>query len=400
MAIEFLGQPFTDEHEAGNVLRNALTRADAEHFLAITAWAKASGLRRLGSSIENFNYNGGHSVIVLGVDEGGATREGLGFAHELFHEAYVFHDRGSRTFHPKLYMVEGNSWATIVVGSSNVTMGGLYTNYEVSLAVHLEQGDADYVHLIDEVHEYYRKLGNHPEAFQQLTEEVIDQLESDPQVIIHSERHARRPDGPGERRGSGQTEGGLFGAPVTGLSNAPAPGLEPPPGGEDDRADDDSMTSTFVAVDRSLEDEEAPQAPSEPSRVTGFWKRLSQSNGSHTSSPGQIIIPRRFGDFFPEMDVEIDRTEQGGTRQLASYFPVDFYDGDYHRRVEEARAIRYEPATYHPRPNIEYRFAFRDAQVFNRLQPGDILMFKLNEDGDIEVRRLPSDARTGNFGDI
>jgi len=47
-------------------------------------------------------------------------------------------DENESTFHPKLYLFKSADAADLVVGSGNLTTGGLFTNYEASLALSLD----------------------------------------------------------------------------------------------------------------------------------------------------------------------------------------------------------------------------------------------------------------------
>jgi hypothetical protein len=109
--------------------------------------------------------------------------------------------------------------------------------------------------------------------------------------------------------------------------------------------------------------------------ASGFFKRLSNNDVSLTSSPGQMIIPIQFLDFFPDLTVQKDESPTGGPRQLAAEFQVTFVDGAFSKTVL-ARVIYYEPAITHPRPNAEIRFTFRDREVLGRLSADDVLRFE------------------------
>jgi hypothetical protein len=62
---------------------------------------------------------------------GGTSREVLEELLRWKCETLVFHNANARaTFHPKMYLFESESSATLFIGSSNLTDGGLYTNYE------------------------------------------------------------------------------------------------------------------------------------------------------------------------------------------------------------------------------------------------------------------------------
>lgn len=52
---------------------------------------------------------------------------------------FLYHERG-RTFHPKVYLLadEARGRALLIVGSSNWTSGGMFTNIEANVVVHLD----------------------------------------------------------------------------------------------------------------------------------------------------------------------------------------------------------------------------------------------------------------------
>lgn len=71
--------------------------------------------------------------ITLGVDLNGTSREVLEEVSSWECEAHVFHNAAPRSiFHPKLYLFQSPNSATIIVGSNNLTDGGLYTNHELA----------------------------------------------------------------------------------------------------------------------------------------------------------------------------------------------------------------------------------------------------------------------------
>ena len=174
--VDFLGQPFHDADQIGTVITAALEAGGRESMWVATAWGKRSGLSRIANSLSMFREGGGRTEIVLGVDEGGATKEGLELALALYDKAYVFHDPGSRTFHPKIYVVEGVSAATAVVGSSNTTKGGLYTNYEAAVSIDLDLGREDDVAFLSSVRAYYDRLKALSDFCKQLSEAWIEKV--------------------------------------------------------------------------------------------------------------------------------------------------------------------------------------------------------------------------------
>ena len=128
-------------------------------------------------------------------------------ALELFDAAWIFHDPRSSDLHPKMYVVESEAAATMVVGSGNLTKGGLFTNYEVALEVTLDLAIEEDASLRAEGRGYFDRLSG-SSAAKPLTATLIEELMDDPTVLLGSERQANR-----ARSGSA---GAAVGSPVFG----------------------------------------------------------------------------------------------------------------------------------------------------------------------------------------
>jgi HKD family nuclease len=75
-------------------------------------------------------------------------------------------DTGSRSilFHPKLYLAASASKATVIIGSANLTFGGLHNNIEVSTRVNLNLSNAADKVFCDKVTEAFAEmLKGHPQ---------------------------------------------------------------------------------------------------------------------------------------------------------------------------------------------------------------------------------------------
>ncbi len=386
MEVRLLNQPLGGEHQLGTVLSACLRSGEFGCFRIAVAWAKRSGLSRIADDLRFFSEAGGDSVAIIGIDEGGATVEGLALALELFRETWVFHD-GARTFHPKLYYLEGSNSATLIGGSGNLTRGGLFTNFEAALSLHLDLNEAPDEVVAAASRQYFAALLSLRDNVRLLSPELLERLAAAPQYrVLSEETQNRRRTASNRVRG---TEGpDLFGPPAAGLCGAPPAQLPP------------------LLWDESDNDDLLPpeQPASRASELLGFWKRLSASDASTTSSPGQIIIPIAYRPFFEPLKLDKDETATGGTRQSSRRFVVTYGDDRYGddsvtRTVADARAIIYEPAVHHLRKNIELRFTFRDQEILHRLQTDDILEFARTGDAII-VRHRPAGARSGRFGQL
>lgn len=110
-----------------------------------TAFAKGSGVSRLLGSFERVLSRGGEIQVVYGLDFRITDPEAIDEFHRLADANpdavthYAYSDWGlalSHSFHPKLYVCassEGN--AHVLLGSSNLTQGGLWDNFEVNAAI-------------------------------------------------------------------------------------------------------------------------------------------------------------------------------------------------------------------------------------------------------------------------
>jgi hypothetical protein len=397
MGIEFLGQPFPGGEQIGGVVGSALE--DDAHTGAwfVTAWGKQSGLSRMAPSLERLRARGGKVEAVLGVDEGGATVEGLKLALALLDSAWIFHDPGPRTFHPKMYVVEGEEKATAVVGSGNLTKGGLFTNYEAAVVARLDLARADDASFLADARRYFERLVD-SEVCVKLTDALIDDLRADPRVLLLSERQANR--ARARRRGSAPGGGSVFGTKgLTELLGAPPPGVPPL---TDESSDDDDL---LVPPELPAGEDGEPGAGAPPAAapeagepaaaeggLNGFFKALSRNDVSLKDSPGQIIIPIAFLPFFGELEVQKDEAASGGPRQSHREFSLTYRDGGSDKTVATGRVILYEPAATHKRRNAEVRFTFRDRDILTSLSKDQVLLFTRSEEG-IVVERLPAGWR-------
>lgn len=188
MKIQFAGQPFADHPNLIDFIEHARDERFDELKIAV-AWAKRSGIGRVWDVLQEFRAGGGKVLLILGVSEGGATKEGLELALQLADKSYVFHDP-RRTFHPKVYYGFSSDTRSLLVGSSNLTAGGLSWNYEASMWVEWDAGEGEDV--TDEVSAWFDRLIAETDSCSPLTTQLIADLENSSDITIGSEARARR----------------------------------------------------------------------------------------------------------------------------------------------------------------------------------------------------------------
>jgi hypothetical protein len=188
--VRFVAQPFADGRDLRDFLSAVAADADLTQLDVVVAWAKRSGLSRLQPHLEAIRDRGGQMRLVVGIDEGGATRQGLELARTLFDSVHVFHDRTGRTFHPKVYLAAGVDSARLLVGSHNATAGGVYFNYEAGLESELTlPGDQP---LLDSVRDYVARLNADTELCKELTDAALAEMLANPRYRIGDEDARRR----------------------------------------------------------------------------------------------------------------------------------------------------------------------------------------------------------------
>jgi HKD family nuclease len=188
MQLRFVGQPFAAHSNLVDFIEHARDNGFDELKIAV-AWAKKSGLGRVWDALTKFRDQGGKVTLIVGVSEGGATKEGLLLALEVADDGYVFHDP-RRTFHPKVYFASSSGQRSLMVGSSNLTAGGLSWNYEASMWVDWDAGEGEDV--TDEVSAWFDTLIAATDSCSPLTADLITKLEVSGDIVIGTEARARR----------------------------------------------------------------------------------------------------------------------------------------------------------------------------------------------------------------
>lgn len=197
-------QPFQDDLSLYTVLKQALTDDRFGEFTAVVAWAKESGLSRIRPLIQGFRARGGTARILLGVDEGGASVEGLYGAIGDFDDKFVLNDAESSTFHPKLYIMNGEAVSIIIIGSGNLTRGGLFANYEAGVCLELDLTQHSDAQVHEAVTSYVQRLCQDGTS-KPLRKDLVQKLLDDPRYDISPEA---------SHKGSTSIPGGPDGTPL------------------------------------------------------------------------------------------------------------------------------------------------------------------------------------------
>lgn len=143
VAMQFIPQPF-GEVRLGEFLLGHLADPQWTAFRAAIAFVKRSGTQFIRPALRDFSGRA-QVRISVGVDLYGTSKEGLNDLLEATAggQLFVYRNDGPYTFHPKVYVFKSAQRADVLVGSGNLTGGGLFTNYEASLAASLDLAVAE-----------------------------------------------------------------------------------------------------------------------------------------------------------------------------------------------------------------------------------------------------------------
>lgn len=178
MKISFLGQGFEDKstNAVGNHLINFLNLKGFDSFIGISAFASESGIYGLSGHLSAAKNNFKNLSLIVGIDLDGTSKEALEEILGLSINSYIFYQKERPIFHPKIYLFEGPKEVKLILGSSNLTSAGLFTNVESSMIVEFDSADKEGFALLSELKDYYKPLFNFsdPNLFKVTTSIISD----------------------------------------------------------------------------------------------------------------------------------------------------------------------------------------------------------------------------------
>lgn len=130
----------THENTAGEEIAKTLRSGKYSDFKVAVAYSRNSGISRIYNELSDFANNGGKTSVIAGIDQSNTSYQALvnlkTFAKE---NLFIHHDRNfDITFHPKVYLFGNKEIEKVIVGSSNLTAGGFFLNYEANIGVTLD----------------------------------------------------------------------------------------------------------------------------------------------------------------------------------------------------------------------------------------------------------------------
>ena len=145
MTKTFLLQAVTEDSHVSAV-REVLGIPDPERVLIGAAFLNEGGLSILHDLLVPIAQQ---ATVVTGIRNGITSAQGLKRCLEIGCRTYAV-DTGSRAvlFHPKIYLSRNASEARLIVGSANLTHGGLNSNVEASILLKVARDEPEWTSLV------------------------------------------------------------------------------------------------------------------------------------------------------------------------------------------------------------------------------------------------------------
>lgn len=192
MNITFLGQGFeaTSQNSVGNKLIKFFADKDFHTFTGISAFASQAGIRGLSKHINEAKKHL-KITIVTGIDQKGTSMEALKELLALYINAYIFYQPSITIFHPKIYLFEGANKSELIIGSSNLTSQGMFSNVEASLLITIDNSVEADRKIVEQLKDYFKGIFDFTDPnLKKISKKIIADLVKANVVPTEAERKA------------------------------------------------------------------------------------------------------------------------------------------------------------------------------------------------------------------
>jgi len=168
----------------GLYIKDAITRIEQNGELyIIAALSDVDGINLLKNCIRRISHHNMIIKVVLGIDLG-ITKDVLNKAIRTFGSGniFVYKNPADSVFHPKMYLIKLNESSGIVIlGSSNLTGGGFFKNFEINLAIELNLRKPRESKIFEQFSELFWKLTKEKSS-RELKKDLVSALLSSPRL--------------------------------------------------------------------------------------------------------------------------------------------------------------------------------------------------------------------------
>lgn len=145
--------------------------SDAEEIILCSAYWKEEGIKKIEKNLKDAIKKGIKVTIYASLNEEITTPDALDSLYEMVKgkeasELYLC-DKSHGIFHPKIYYFRKGSQFTVIIGSANLTKGGLSHNNEASIMLK-HQSDT----------EFHSDLKKYFDSFEEIFKSKLDKLQA------------------------------------------------------------------------------------------------------------------------------------------------------------------------------------------------------------------------------
>lgn len=189
---EFIFQGFTAKTHTAAILR-LFDVVDIQRAIVSVAFVSQSGVDLLAARLAP---HGARTKAFIGIRNDITSTQGAKALLSAGASLFVV-DTGSRNllFHPKLYLVKGKKEARLMIGSANLTLGGLNNNIEAGVAIDLDLTDPQEKALVDGIEaEFDALVAAYPDNVLPITTNAqLDTLQASGRLIDETVASPPRP---------------------------------------------------------------------------------------------------------------------------------------------------------------------------------------------------------------
>jgi HKD family nuclease len=164
--IKLLFQGLVENIDHDKAINDLLSLEDIDNVLITVAFITESGIKRISDSLKQ---NSKKAKLFIGVNNDISTFQAvISLLNHGIHP-YAVDTASAKVFHPKIYASFNSEKAFVIIGSSNLTSGGLNSNIEASSYIEFNRKDNDFLEELIRVTDNLIK--NNPEHVFQITSE-------------------------------------------------------------------------------------------------------------------------------------------------------------------------------------------------------------------------------------
>lgn len=122
-------------------INDALSKGKYETFHALIAYISWGGIKLIHKKLEKYYDTGNKVSLIIGVGDDGSEVDALRYLKQRLPKANIFVFYAPNTnykFHPKVYIFSNKKKSLLLIGSNNLTQGGLFCNSECCVKIEVE----------------------------------------------------------------------------------------------------------------------------------------------------------------------------------------------------------------------------------------------------------------------